>query len=611
MTLIKSADLDFDTIKSALTDYLKSKPEFSDYNFEASGLSNLLDVLAYNTHLNGLTANINLNESFLTSAQLRSSVISHAETLGYQPRSRTGSTATVNVKVVTSDTATVMAVLPKNTKFTASVDDVSYTFQTTERLTANNDGAGTFTFKTSAGSDSINIKEGSQKSKTFIVGDTEDQQVYVIPDATLDTNTLVVDVFDSVTSSASTTYTDIQKSVRVNTDSTVFIVREAPNGYYELVFSDGNVLGKSPVAGNKIVVSYLSTKGGDANGATTFTGANNLTIGSSDYPLTVTTVTKSGSGAAKESIASIKLNAPIAFATQQRLVTAEDYKALVLQRHSDTVEDVSSWGGNENVPAQYGKVYLSLKFKDNVSSATQTAVKDAIKLNLTDNLAIMSIDTVFVDPTDTFLEITTSFNFDPDLTGISVESMQTSVTNEISKFFTDNLNKFGQVFRRSALSAKIDDLSVAILNSAMEIKAQQRWSPTLNVSETHTIAFPIKLATADDVNRRITSTSFTSSGQTCTIRNVLSSTKLELVNALTGALVKDNVGSYDPNTGVVTLTGFQVSAYNGSGTSIKISAVPADQGTIRPLRSHILKFDTDKSTATGTLDFQNTATIVS
>ena len=318
----------------------------------------------------------------------------------------------------------------------------------------------------------------------------------------------------------------------------------------------------------------------------------------------MTTVTKSGSGAAKESIASIKLNAPIAFATQQRLVTAEDYKALVLQRHSDTVEDVSSWGGNENVPAQYGKVYLSLKFKDDVSSATQTAVKDSIKLNLTDNLAIMSIDTVFVDPTDTFLEITTSFNFDPDLTGVSIESMQTSVTNEISKFFTDNLNKFGQVFRRSALSAKIDDLSVAILNSAMEIKAQQRWSPTLNVSETHTIAFPIKLATADDVNRRITSTSFTSSGQTCTIRNVLSSTKLELVNALTNAVVKDNVGSYDPNTGVVTLTGFQVSGYNSSGTSIKISAVPADQGTIRPLRNHILKFDTDKSTATGTLDFQ-------
>jgi hypothetical protein len=608
MTLIKSADLDFDTIKSALTDYLKSKPEFSDYNFEASGLSNLLDVLAYNTHLNGLTANINLNESFLTSAQLRSSVISHAETLGYHPRSRTGSTATVTVKVVTSDTSTATAVLPSGTKFTASVDDVSYTFQTSEQYTASNDGTGTFVFKTTAGSDNLIIKEGSAKTKTFIVGDTEDQQVYVIPDATLDTNTLAVGVFDSVTSSSSTTYTDIQKSIRINTDSTVFIVREAPNGYYELVFSDGNVLGKSPVAGNKIVISYLSTKGAAANGAKTFTGANNLTVGSSDYPLTVTTVSNSGAGAAKESIASIKLNAPVAFATQQRLVTAEDYKALILQRHSDTIEDISAWGGNDNVPAKYGAVYLSLKFKDDVSSATQASVKDAIKLNLTDNLAIMSIDTIFSDPIDTFLEVTTTFNFDPDLTGLSVESMQTTVNTEISQFFTDNLSKFGQVFRRSALTAKIDDLNVALLNSAVEIKAQQRWTPTLNSSETHTIAFPIKLAEADDVNRRITTTTFTSGGQTCSVRNVLGSTKLELINALTGAIVKDNVGSYDTETGVVTITGFEVSAYS---TSIKISAVPADQATIRPLRNHILKLDTDKSTATGILDFQNTATIVS
>jgi len=608
MTLIKSADLDFTTIKTALTDYLKAKSEFSDYNFEASGLSNLLDVLAYNTHLNGLTANINLNESFLTSAQLRSSVISHAETLGYHPRSRTGSTATVTVKVVTSDTSTATAVLPSGTKFTASVDDVSYTFQTGEQYTASNDGTGTFVFKTTAGSDNLTIKEGSAKSKTFIVGDTEDQQVYVIPDATLDTNTLAVGVFDSVTSSSATTYTDIQKSVRINTDSTVFIVREAPNGYYELVFSDGNVLGKSPVAGNKIVVSYLSTKGAAANGAKTFIGANNLTVGSSNYPLTVTTVSNSGAGAAKESIASIKLNAPVAFATQQRLVTAEDYKALILQRHSDTIEDVTAWGGNDNVPAKYGAVYLSLKFKDDVSSATQASVKDAIKLNLTDNLAIMSIDTVFSDPIDTFLEVTTTFNFDPDLTGLSVENMQTTVNTEISQFFTDNLSKFGQVFRRSALTAKIDDLNVALLNSAVEIKAQQRWTPTLNVSETHTIAFPIKLAGADDVNRRITTTTFTSSGQTCSVRNVLGSTKLELINALTGAIVKDNVGSYDPETGVVTITGFEVSAYS---TSIKISAVPADQATIRPLRNHILKLDTDKSTATGILDFQNTATIVS
>ena len=605
MALIKSTDLDFNNIKTSLKDYFKQQSEFADYDFEASGLSNILDVLAYNTHINGLIANLGINESFLTSAQLRSSVVSHAETLGYYPRSKTGASATVTIKAATSDTVTATHTLPANTTFTATVDDVVYTFQTLENYIASNDGSGNFVYKTTAGSDNIVIKEGSQKTKTFIVGDTADNQVYIIPDDNIDTSTISVKVFDTTTGSTFTTYTDIQKQVRINTDSTVFIVRESPNGFFELTFSDGNVLGKSPKAGNKIEVKYLTTKGAAANNATSFSANSKVTINSVDYALTVTKVSNSAGGAEKETIESIKANAPVAFATQQRLVTAEDYKALILQRYSSTVEDVIAWGGNDNVPATYGNVYVALKFKTGVTAATQTSTKDNIKSQLANNLGIMSIDTIFATPQDTFIEITTTFNFDPDLTGDTIETTQTNIQNTVNQFFTDNLNKFGATFRKSVLLAKIDDLSPAILNSIQEIKVQQRLVPTLNKLFNQDVIFPVTLATPDDVNHIVTTSNFTFDGKTCSVRNKLKSSTLELIDGSTGSVIRDNVGSYDAASGKVTLTGLTISAFEGE--AIKISVKPADENTIRPLRNYILKVDSAKSSTVGTTDFQNTA----
>jgi len=259
MATIQSSDLDFDTIKTSLKNFLKQKSEFTDYDFEASGLSNILDVLAFNTHLNGLVANFGVNESFLSSAQLRSSVVSHAENLGYYPKSKSGSSATITLSVSSTDTSTSSLTLPKFSGFTADVDGTTFTFRTTEVHTATNDDTGAFSFLTSAGSTSIPITEGTLKTKTFLVGETVDSQVYVIPDENIDTTTITVSVFDTPTSATFTAFTNVNDAIRINTDSTVFILREVPNGYYELTFSDGTVLGKAPAAGNKIVVQYLST----------------------------------------------------------------------------------------------------------------------------------------------------------------------------------------------------------------------------------------------------------------------------------------------------------------------------------------------------------------
>ena len=611
MALIKSSDLDFDNIKNSLKTYLKEQPEFADYNFEASGLSNILDVLAYNTHLNGLIANVGLNESFLASAQLRSSVISHAETLGYYARSRVGSFATVNLSITgTGNTTVTTLILPTYTTFTASVDDISYTFQTLEVVSATNDGAGNFTFKTSTGSENITITEGTVKTKTFYVGDTSDEQVYVIPDQTIDVSTLSVKAYDTASSSSYTEYQNINDTVRINSNSTVYIIREVPNGYYELTFSEGNVLGKSPEAGNKIVTTYLSTKGALANGATIFSADSQVDVGGTNYNLTVTKVADSAGGDDKESITSIKANAPIAFATQQRLVTAEDYKALILEKYSSTIDDVVSWGGNDNVPPKYGVVYVSLKFKTGIADSVKTTIKNSIVSQLSNNLAIMSIDTEFTDPVDTYLEVTTTFNLDPNLTGDTTNTIQTNVQTLINNYFTDNLGKFDAVFRRSTLLGLVDDLTPAILNSKMDIKVQQRWMPTLNVQENVTLDFPVFLADPDDTVYIIRSTAFLDeNGKNVYIRNVLDSTKLELIDNNTGLVEKDNVGEYIPTTGEVKLVGLEVSSYIGD--SIRIGAYPANQSTIRPLRNYILNIDTDISTAIAVLDFQNTPTALS
>ena len=202
VTNIQSTQLDFANIKSSLKTYLAQQPEFADYNFEASGLSNILDVLAYNTHFNGLVANFALNEAFLNTAQLRSSIVSHAEALGYNPRSVTSAIAYLNVSVtITASGRPTTITLPKYTRFNASVDDISYSFYTLEAYTATDDGSGYYQFVTSTGSPSIPVVEGTLKTKTFYVGSSTDRQIYVIPDTTMDTNTVVVNVYTSPTSS--------------------------------------------------------------------------------------------------------------------------------------------------------------------------------------------------------------------------------------------------------------------------------------------------------------------------------------------------------------------------------------------------------------------------
>ena len=606
-TTVKSTDLDFDNIKASLKNFLKADTQFADYDFDASGLNNILDVLAYNTHVNGLTANFALNEAFLNTAQLRSSVVSHAETLGYEVRSRVASKAlvelSVNLSGVTGRPAQIQ--LNSGTQFTTSVDGVSYTFRTLETFFARDNGSGLYQLQTNEGSSDIPIFEGTEKTKTFLVGETSERQVFVIPDTEIDTKTATVLVFDTASSTNFIQYTPLAEASTIDKDTTVFTIRETPNGFYELNFGDGISFGKKPDAGNKVVVTYLATKGPDANLADTFTATSNITIAGANYSITAVTSAESTGGALRQSIESVRQLAPLAFATQQRMVTSADYKAVIMSNFS-AVTDTAVWSGDQNIPVDYGKVYISLNFPTGTAESTKTETQNNIVSNFTDTLGIMSIETEFVDPVDIFLELVVNFDFDPSLTGFTLTSTENSIYNFITTFFNRNLNTFDKIFRRSNLLTEIDALDPAILSSRCETKVQIRMTPVIGINNTEVLAFPMKIATPDDINHIVESSVFTFGDKVCQIKNILSGTTLQIID-VDGNVLLDNVGEYKPADGQVEIIGFNPQAFIGGDTFIKFSVTPENQSVVKPLRNYIIRFDTSRSSATATIDRQQTA----
>lgn len=603
-TTTKSADLDFNTIKTRLKDHLKKQSQFNAYDFEAAGLSNLLDVLAYNTHINALTANFALNESFLASAQLRSSVISHAATLGYETRSMSSARALVNLSLNLAGVSgrPLTITLPKDTLLTSNIDGTSYTFRTLEQYTARDNGNGVYNFVTSDGSTNIPIFEGIEKTKTFIVGQKDERQVYVIPDDTMDKSTAQVLVYETLTSSTYQTYKPLSQAVVINSGTRFYSIHEVPNGYYELNFGDGTSFGKSPEPGEKIQITYLSTKGPTANNGTVFTANSQVRVNSVDYVLSVATAGESAGGSEKQSIESIRQLAPIAYAGQHRLVTSLDYKAMIETNFSQ-VQEAAVWSGDENVPIDYGAVYISLNYKANTNSATKTAIQNSILNNFVENLSTMSMTPKFVDPVDIFLELTTEFDFDPALSGLTQATMENKVFNFVNQYFTTNLNTFGKTFRKSNLATEIDSIDNSILSTRIDMKIQMRKVIDTSVKNTFDLNFPAQLAEPDDVFTRVQSNAFTYNGVTARIKNRPNSDQLSIYD-LSDQILLDNVGSYNTLKGTVSIVGFQPSAILGGGTTIKISAEPKIEGTIKPLRNYILKYETDASSATAIIDRQ-------
>ena len=589
-TTIKSTSLDFDAIKNNLKTFLADKEEFADYNFEASGLSNILDVLAYNTHYNALTANFALNESFLGTAQLRSSLISLAEGIGYIPDSKTSSQAIINLSLnlagVTGRTSTIS--IPRGFKFNATVDEQEFVFQTLEDVTAEDNGSGFYEFKDASSSNKIKIYEGTERVKTFLVSRAEDNEVYIIPDKNMDIDTAVVRVYETPSSSVFLPYTNIVDANNINENSTLYILKESPNGFFELSFGNGSTLGKAPPAGSKVTVTYLTVSGDISNSAKVFEPQSGVNVDGQNYDTTITTVANAVGGSGKETNESIRQTAPFQYATQNRMVTAVDYSALVLRNFSTLIKDIQAFGGEEALDPEFGTVFLSILFNADVDSVTEQVTKDAIQ-DLSKQLSVASFKVRFTDPIKTFVETQTFFQFNASLTTLSRNTIQDTVNNTIKQYFADNTGKFGQSYRRSNLLTLVDDVSPAILSSRTETLIQRRFSPTLTKVSDYTLRYAAQLKSPDDTLHMITSSQFKFKNKTCIIRNKLNSNKLEVYNGEDNEVLVDNVGNYSGDT--IFIVGLQIDNFIGSDTFIKVTARPANESAITPFREDIIELD--------------------
>jgi len=448
-------ELDFDQIKNGLKTYLSSQSKYNDYDFEGSGMSVLLDILAYNTHYNAMIAHLALNEAFLDSAQIRGNVVSHAKLLGYTPRSTSAASATINI-VVNNPIGTPIPItltLNRGTKLTSIIDGKEFGFIVIEsRLAVYNSSTNTFTFE------NVIIKQGTFKSLNYRFDKYNLNQKFVIPDEYIDTTTLRVRIRENDNSTSHTMYTLFGSLVDIGSASKVYFLQENSNGKYEIYFGDG-VIGYTPQTDNIVELEYVYTSEDIANGARTFAFSGDIE-GNSD--ITINTASTSTGGAERENIESIRFNSPLTYITQNRAVTADDYRAIILREYAD-IEAISVWGGEDSNPPDYGKVYVSIKPKTgDVLDDTQ---KSYIIQNILSGKNVVSITPVIVDPEYTYIKLETFFKYNPNLTDLTKAELESSVRNIISTYNNNYLKSFDGVFRYSNLLGNIDSSTPAILNS--------------------------------------------------------------------------------------------------------------------------------------------------
>ena len=466
-------DLDFDDIKTNLKTFMRNQDAFTDYDFEGSGINALMDLLAYNTHYLAMNVNMAANEMFLDTASVRASVVSHAKTLGYTPNSARAPIGTVNVTLNNVGNI-VTATIPAETVFTATVDDVSYQFVTIAEYTSPITN-GVLSFS------NIPIYEGTYTRNRYTVDTKNVDQKFKLTSDRADTTTLKVQVFDSAESSNFKTYNLATDITQVSSTSEVYFLQECGDGRFEVYFGDG-IVGRAVSDNNVVVLSYVVTNKTKANGATNFrTTAAISTI----TDITVATVDAASGGAERESIQSIKLNAPLDFAAQGRAVTPEDYKAIVPKVYSNA-KSVQVWGGEDNSTAVYGRTYISIV--PTAGSITASA-KETIVNDLKNTYTIASVTPVIVDPITTFIRLGVNFKYNKKSTTKTSETLVTNVTNALQNYDASTLQTFNGIFRHSQVTGLIDDVDDSILSNITTVKLSQNITPTLNVNTKYELEF--------------------------------------------------------------------------------------------------------------------------
>ena len=589
---IEITDLDFDSVKTNFKTFLSQQTEFTDYNFEGSGMSILMDVLAYNTHYLAFHANMLANEMFIDTALTRSSAVSHAKSLGYLPSSTKASTAIVDVTVSGVPTSQTTLVMAAGTIFTTSINDTSYNFVTIGDKTATSD-TGIFIFS------DVEIYEGTRMRYTYTVNSSNLEQTFVIPSSEADTTSLVVSVQTSSSDVTTEVFSLNTDYATLTTTSPSYFLQEVDGGQYEVYFGDG-VNGKKPIDGNIIILDYVVTNGSVADGATAFTPASS--VGGYSNVVATTTSSAAGGGDA-ESVDSIKFNAPLKYAAQGRAVTPDDYKTIVPSVYTN-IKSIQCWGGEDNDPPIYGKVYIAIR--PNTGTSLTTTTKNSIITSLK-KYNVASIVPEIVDPEILYLVLGVTAKYNSTVTEKQKSDIKALVETTISTFNTNNLQKFDSVFRHSNLLKDIDDSDTSILSSTATMKLKRIVTPTLNAITKYTISFNNQAyhPAINWAQTVVESTGFYLSGNTNEqfieddgngkVRTFY------LLGGTTKTITNAEAGTIDYSSGVVVLTSFNITSVSNANGTIDVTLKP-DSNDIIPVRQQVIEIDTVATTVVAEVD---------
>ena len=594
---INATDLDFEAISDNIKTYLKGQDKFKDYDFEGSNLSVLIDTLAYASHVSGVNTNIAASELFLDSAQLRKNVVSRAKDLGFTPASEKASSATVDVQVQnavnadgTNPTADEMTI-PRGHKFTTLYDGVNYEYvvsKTNTPVRSGNDYMYT----------GVDLVQGTYVTDTYVFDSQIKNSKFVLSNERVDKNLLSVTVNSNGVSTTYSLSTDVSE---ITSSTQVYYTQENEEGFLEVYFGDG-VLGNALADGDVIIITYIVVDVNHADGAKLFNNAQSINGFSN---VTVTTTSESQGGAEKESIESIKFKATKFYTSQNRLVTLNDYKAKVTEYYANA-DAVSVWGGEDNDPPEYGKVFLAIKPKnaDFLSDIEKTEITN--KLN---ELNMVTVKPVIVSPELVKILLTTNFKYS-NATDLSKGELEALVRNAIINFDNTNLNNFDAVFRHSNLTKAIDDSEQAVLSNITNVRLRKNVKPKIAKSEGFVVNFgnaffnPHSGHNADG-GGITTTTGFYVQGDSVNIQYFDDDGKGKIRRYIIDSgvrVIKDaDAGTIDYVNGKVTINAITFTSTVNTDSSIDFTLVPSSNDVIA-IRGSLIDIDIDNLKVTGEQD---------
>ena len=596
---INVTDLDFDNIADNLKNYLKGQDTFKDYNFEGATLSILIDLLAYASHIGAVNTNIAASELFLDSAQIRKNVVSRAKDLGFVPSSEKASTAKANIVLrnVRSADGTVPStssmIMSRGTQFRTTYEGVKYEFVSASTYTPTVDGT-TFTYN------NVDLVQGTFAQDQFVFDSQIKNAKFVVSNQRVDKQRMTVTINSGGVSSTYALSTDVSN---IDTTSKVYYTQENEEGFIEIYFGDGT-LGVSLLDGDIITVDYVIVDDVHADGANRFTQVGAIN-GFTDSSISVTE--KASGGAEKESIESIKFKATKFYTSQNRLVTLNDYKAKV-QEYYPNADAVAVWGGEDNVPPAYGKVFVALK-PNNADYLSETE-KTQVKNNL-NKLNMLTVRPEIVDADIIKILISTTFKYNPALTTLTAGELSTLVKNTINQFDTDNLNGFDAIFRHSNLTKTIDEADSAILSNTTNIRLRKKLNGTVSTNpKGYTLSMGNALFNPHsghnaDAGGIVTTTGFKVGGDSVNTYYFDDDGKGNLRRYyLSGStrIYKDSAaGIVNYSTGLITINAFILTSTVNADTSIDFTVIPSGNDVVAE-RGNLIDISMDDVKVTGEVD---------